>query len=189
MYEVLINPIEQGEQRVLTTAQLAEYYETTTKVISDNFNNNIKRYTEGKHFYRLTGEDLKAFKNSSENFGIVDKRTPLLYLWTEKGALLHAKSLNTDKAWEVYDFLVDTYFRARKQDNIYFDLLQRQTELESRLNQLESNIGSRIKNFESDLKEKGIIAMETFETLDGRCRLEIGLKVPHKQKKAGRKRD
>ena len=37
-----------------------------------------------------------------------------LYLWTEKGALLHAKSLNTDKAWEVYDYLVDFYFRAKE---------------------------------------------------------------------------
>ncbi|MDR1208858.1 MAG: hypothetical protein LBK41_00865 [Clostridiales bacterium] len=36
-----------------------------------------------------------------------------LYLWTERGALLHAKSLNTDKAWEVYDRLVETYFRVR----------------------------------------------------------------------------
>ena len=36
------------------------------------------------------------------------------YLWTEKGALLHAKSLNTDKAWEVYDYLVDFYFRAKE---------------------------------------------------------------------------
>ena len=25
--------------------------------------------------------------------------------------MLHAKSLNTDKAWEVYEFLVDSYFR------------------------------------------------------------------------------
>lgn len=28
-----------------------------------------------------------------------------------KGAFLHAKSLNTDKAWELYDKLVDSYFR------------------------------------------------------------------------------
>lgn len=28
--------------------------------------------------------------------------------------LLHAKSLNTDKAWEVYDYLVDFYFRAKE---------------------------------------------------------------------------
>lgn len=39
-----------------------------------------------------------------------------LYLWTEKGALLHAKSLNTDKAWEIYDYLVDFYFRAKEKE-------------------------------------------------------------------------
>lgn len=42
------------------------------------------------------------------------KYARILYLWTEKGALLHAKSLNADKAWEVYDYLVDFYFRAKE---------------------------------------------------------------------------
>lgn len=45
---------------------------------------------------------------------MVASRTSHIYLWTEKGALLHAKSLNTDKAWEVYDYLVDFYFRAKE---------------------------------------------------------------------------
>lgn len=42
------------------------------------------------------------------------KYAKMIYLWTEKGALLHAKSLNTDKAWEVYDYLVDFYFRTKE---------------------------------------------------------------------------
>ena len=50
---------------------------------------------------------MKAFKDQVTFGHLVDKRTSHLYLWTEKGALLHAKSLNTDKAWEVYDYLVD----------------------------------------------------------------------------------
>lgn len=54
-------PIENEGKRVLTTAQLAESYGTDSDVISKNFNNNIKRYTEGKHFYRLTGEELRNF--------------------------------------------------------------------------------------------------------------------------------
>ena len=106
--------IEYSQQRVLTTAQVAEAYGTDSKVISKNFNRNSDRYTEGKHFYCLAGEALKAFKNYSSNWGIVDKRTPELYLWTEKGMLLHAKSLNTDKAWEAYDFLVDHYFKTQQ---------------------------------------------------------------------------
>lgn len=109
-----IQVIEQQGVRVLTTAQLAECYGTDSKVIHDNFAYNKKRYEEGKHFICLKGTELKEFKNLPENFGVVDKRSPVLYLWTERGALLHAKSLNTDKAWEVYDQLVETYFRAKK---------------------------------------------------------------------------
>lgn len=109
-----IQVIEQQGVRVLTTAQLAESYGTDSKVIHDNFANNKKRYEEGKHFICLKGAELKEFKNLPENFGVVDKRSPVLYLWTERGALLHAKSLNTDTAWEVYDQLVETYFRAKK---------------------------------------------------------------------------
>lgn len=106
--------IEKNNERVLLTSQIAESYGTTAKVITDNFSNNKKRYVEGKHFYCLTGEELKEFKNQTENFGLVNKHSTTLYLWTQKGALLHAKSLGTDKAWEVYDYLVDSYFQKEK---------------------------------------------------------------------------
>lgn len=98
--------------RVLTTSQIAEAYETNTDVITKNFNRNKDRYIEGKHYICLEGDDLKAFKTN----GQIDlsSRINKLYLWTEKGAFLHAKSLNTDKAWEVYDRLVDEYFEKPK---------------------------------------------------------------------------
>lgn len=107
----LPNIIEKSGQRVLTTTQIAEAYGTDSKAIHDNFKTNKARYKEGKHFYCLSGKDLKEFKNEPENFGVVGKNTAKLYLWTERGALLHAKSLNTDKAWEVYDYLIENYFR------------------------------------------------------------------------------
>ena len=69
----------------------------------------------GKHYIALTGNDLRDFKKQVRNPYLVANRASHLYLWTEKGALLHAKSLNTDKAWEVYDYLVDFYFRAQGQ--------------------------------------------------------------------------
>jgi len=75
---------------------------------------NKKKYIEGKHYICLTGEALTQFKDQVGNSDLVGKRASSLYLWTEKGALLHAKSLNTDKAWEVYDYLVDFYFRAKE---------------------------------------------------------------------------
>lgn len=101
--------------RVLTSKQIAEAYHTTTDTIKTNFNANRKRFIEEKHYIALMGDELKAFKKQVRNPYLVANRASHLYLWTEKGALLHAKSLNTDKAWEVYDYLVDFYFRAKEQ--------------------------------------------------------------------------
>ena len=124
MTDFRITPIEQNGQRVLTTAQLAEAYGTDSKAIKQNFNNNKSRYIEGKHFYCLKNAELKAFKNKVENFDLVGKNAHCLYLWTERGALLHAKSLNTDKAWEVYEFLVDTYFKVQEISSSYAELVK-----------------------------------------------------------------
>jgi len=102
--------IEYQNQRVLLTSQLAESYGTDSKSISYNFNHNKERYDEGKHFYLLQGLELKAFREFHDLPNNINK----VYLWTERGAFLHAKSLNTDKAWEVYDSLVEHYFKSRE---------------------------------------------------------------------------
>ncbi|MCT8138619.1 ORF6N domain-containing protein [Anaerobacillus sp. CMMVII] len=106
--------IEQNNQRVLTTAQLAEAYGTDTKIINRNFQRNTDRYVQGKHFLALSGEDLRNFKGSRQ-FDDSLKFTSILYLWTEKGAWLHAKSLNTDEAWDAYEMLVDDYYKHKQQ--------------------------------------------------------------------------
>lgn len=107
-----IQVIEMQGVRVLTTAQLAESYGTESQIITNNFNRNKGRYEEGKHYIRLTGAEKREFCNLNQID--VGTKAANFYLWTERGALLHAKSLNTDKAWEVYDQLVETYFRAKK---------------------------------------------------------------------------
>lgn len=108
--------IENNGVRVLTSQQLADAYGTTTKRIADNFSYNKDKYIEGKHYVCLKGSQLKEFLQS-RNSGLQNiEKTRSLYLWTEKGVLLHSKSLNTAKAWEVYDYLVDFYFRAKEQE-------------------------------------------------------------------------
>lgn len=105
--------IEHQNQRVLTTQQLADGYEAEIKNIQNNFIRNMLRYELGVHYYLLDGEEFRQFKADHQ---IDDhlKFASSMYLWTEKGALLHAKSLNTDKAWDVYQELVDTYFRSKQ---------------------------------------------------------------------------
>lgn len=97
--------------RVLTSRQIAEMYGTDSKTISKNFNRNKDRYTEGKHYFLLKGKELRSFLQNDENIS----KAPKLYLWTKKGAFHHAKSLNTDIAWEVYERLVDFYFEVQEE--------------------------------------------------------------------------
>ncbi|MFJ7646896.1 ORF6N domain-containing protein [Lysinibacillus sp. NPDC097279] len=112
-----MNPLQvivHDNQRVLTTAQIADSYGAEEKLVQQNFSNNKERYKVGKHFFYLQGEELKAFKDHFEILGLVKKNTASLYLWTEKGAWLHAKSLNTDRAWDAYEKLVDEYYNMKE---------------------------------------------------------------------------
>ncbi|MCQ5203512.1 ORF6N domain-containing protein [Mordavella massiliensis] len=113
----LMKVVEIKGQRVLTTEQIAKYYNVSPKIIQYNFSHNKQRYMEGKHFISLQGAELKQFKANFEIQGNL-KYARILSLWTERGALLHAKSLNTDKAWEAYDYLLDFYFRAKDEKKV-----------------------------------------------------------------------
>ena len=99
--------------RVLTTKQIAELYGADLNTVRHNFRYNKDKYILGKHYIEVYGEELRRLKTKGEFIPSL-KYAKSAYLWTEKGALLHAKSLNTDKAWQVYDYLVDFYFRAKE---------------------------------------------------------------------------
>ena len=107
-----IQKIEVRGMMVLTTKQIAEMYETDTNTISHNFRRNKDKYVLGKHYIEVQGEDLKELKRTGQSV-LSLKQVKHLYLWTERGALLHAKSVNTSKAWEAYEYLVDHYFRVK----------------------------------------------------------------------------
>lgn len=137
-----IQIVEYNNIRVLTTQQVSEAYQTSTDTVTRNFNRNKDRYTEGKHFIALEGEEKNAFVDRGQiDRGLKNAKT--LYLWTQKGCLLHAKSLNTDIAWEVYDKLVDNYFAPVKQLS-QVDMMRIQLGMidnhEDRITNLENNM-------------------------------------------------
>lgn len=106
--------VNYADQRVLTTKQLAEIYETDENNIRNNFTRNQKYFVEGKHYYLLKGAELREFKNCITNSDTVKNRARYLYLWTERGANRHCKILDTDKAWEQFDVLEETYFHVKE---------------------------------------------------------------------------
>ena len=144
--------IENKNQRVLTTEQLAQVYETDINNIQANFTRNSKRFIEGKHYYKLEGEELKDFKNQPTTSQLVSKHTSQLYLWTERGTNRHCKILDTDKAWDQFDNLEEVYFRAKDQKKLspmeelglHYQVIatheEKITEIDNRIGSLENNM-------------------------------------------------
>lgn len=94
---------------VVTTAMLADFYGTEVNNIQQNHLRNNERFIDGKHFFKLEGAELKAFKQLTDS-KTVSRNTRNLILWTERGAARHAKMLDTDQAWDVFEQLEDCYF-------------------------------------------------------------------------------
>lgn len=105
--------IEYRGQRVVTTEQLAAGYGSTEQMITNNFNRNKSRFVEGKHYFKVEGEELQELKRLNSLRGLVSKYTSQLILWTERGAANHAKMLETDQAWSYHEDLVEFYFTQR----------------------------------------------------------------------------
>lgn len=134
--------IEHKNQRVLTTQQLAEIYETSTNNIKNNFNNNKDRFIEGRDYYLLKGNDLKKFLQVI-NIDLQNKsKIRSMYLWTERGANRHSKILDTDQAWKQFDVLEETYFKVKKMNSMELLKLQNEAifELDERVENLENNM-------------------------------------------------
>lgn len=106
--------LEYKGQKVITTAMLAEAYETDTVNIRNNFKRNKDKFVEGKHYYYLQGDELKEFKKVVTESYFPNAMITRLYLWTERGANHHCKILDTDKAWEQFENLEETYFRVKE---------------------------------------------------------------------------
>ncbi|HBF0264821.1 ORF6N domain-containing protein [Clostridioides difficile] len=148
--------IERNNKRVLTTQQLADVYETDSKNISNNFNNNKDRFIEGKHYFLLQGDDLKNFKGihtEYENLKFASK----MYLWIERGANRHCKILDTDKAWEQFANLEETYFKVKQQkptciEDVLIESLKEMKDLRLQVNQA-NNIALEAKTEVKTIKE------------------------------------
>ncbi|EFQ9868100.1 ORF6N domain-containing protein [Escherichia coli] len=128
-----LSPITHNQIPVITTELLAQLYGTEPVRIRQNHHENKVRFVEGKHFFKVVGNDLKELRvalNYSQNLRVtlsnsqnlqpslrglqISPKTRSLILWTERGAARHAKMLETDQAWEVFEKLEDCYFSQGK---------------------------------------------------------------------------
>lgn len=149
-------------QKVITTAQLAEVYETDANNVQANFGRNQEHFKEGTHYFLLKGQALREFKDYLTDSQVVAKNAPLLYLWTHRGASRHCKILDTEKAWEQFDNLEESYFNP--QTSINMDDLDPDTQL---MNLLVRNISKQELEQKRQREEQKRQA-EKLEQLDNR---------------------
>ncbi|WP_338805131.1 ORF6N domain-containing protein [Xenorhabdus griffiniae] len=117
-----MTPIMYNRIPVITTELLADVYETDVINIQVNHSRNKARFVAGKHFFKIAGQELKDLRltlSKSQNLLVtssnpqISSKTRSLILWTERGAARHAKMLDTDKAWDVFERLEDYYFNQK----------------------------------------------------------------------------
>ncbi|WP_203721125.1 MULTISPECIES: ORF6N domain-containing protein [Enterobacteriaceae] len=123
-----LQPILHNQIPVITTELLAKLYGTDVDNIKKNYSRNANRFIEGKHFFKVAGDELKTLRvtlshsqnlrlvlNESQNEVQISPKTRSLILWTERGAARHAKMLETNQAWDVFERLEDCYFNQNAQ--------------------------------------------------------------------------
>ena len=106
----------------------ANFFECPVVNLKKNYQRNQKRFKPGEEYFKLEGEELAIFKakfnedveaaltneddlDKVTNCPPVQRNAKVLYLWTRRGILRHAKMLNTDNAWEVYFMLERAYLK------------------------------------------------------------------------------
>lgn len=110
-----LQPILHNQIPVITTELLAKLYGCSVECLHRNHHRNKSRFTEGKHFIVVKGTDLQSLKISLRDFQTIANNVRKLILWTERGAARHAKMLETDQAWDVFERLEDCYFNQNAQ--------------------------------------------------------------------------
>ncbi|EED0301890.1 ORF6N domain-containing protein, partial [Escherichia coli] len=80
-----LSPITHNQIPVITTELLAHLYGTDVANIKMNHSRNQTRFLEGKHYFKIVGDDLKNLRVTFSYLQISPK-TRSLILWTERGA-------------------------------------------------------------------------------------------------------
>ena len=153
------------DKKAMLVRDIAEIHGKTVKAINQAINMNKKRFIEDTDLI-----DLKSVVNQIdlENFGINQNainRSNNIYLLSERGYSKLLKILEDDKAWEIYDELVDNYFSMRAKQKklpntreaIQQLLLQGVEEVNHRVDDMEKRITNVEENAKLDTGDYNVI--------------------------------
>ena len=132
-------------QRVMLDADLGALYGVTTKRLNEQVKRNLERFPVD-FMFQLTAEEADAMRSQTVTANLRSQtatsssashggRRYLPYAFTEHGAIMAARVLNTPRAIETSVYVVRAFVKLR-------ELLSTHKELAGRLAELERKVGS-----------------------------------------------
>lgn len=101
-------------KKAMLVKDIARIHGTTTKRVNELINRNRNRFADGVDIIDLLTSGYFKVVLNDLNFGSKEiSNANNIYLLSERGYAKLLKILEDDKAWEVYDQLVDNYFNMR----------------------------------------------------------------------------
>lgn len=120
--------IEIRGHKVLLDFDLAELYETSTKVLKQAVRRNINRFPED-FMFELTEEEFQCLRSQI----VTSNRGGIRYMpfaFTEQGVAMLSSVLNNEKAIEINIAIMRSFVSLRKFALTYEELTKRVTEIE-----------------------------------------------------------
>ncbi|RMC50858.1 ORF6N domain-containing protein [Lactobacillus sp. ESL0225] len=102
-------------KKAMLVKDIAKIHDSTTKRINELINRNIGRFKNNIDVIDLlTSNKFKVVLNDLKFSAKTISNSKNVYLLSERGYAKLLKILDDDKAWDIYDELVDNYFNMRK---------------------------------------------------------------------------
>ncbi|MBM6773475.1 ORF6N domain-containing protein [Ligilactobacillus agilis] len=111
-------------KKAMLVRDIAMIHGSTTKRINELINRNRRRFKDGIDIIDLlVDENFKVVLNDLNFSTKTISNSNNIYLLSERGYAKLLKILEDDKAWEIYDELVDNYFnmRSKVSNNLEFE--------------------------------------------------------------------
>ncbi|WP_050611840.1 ORF6N domain-containing protein [Ligilactobacillus agilis] len=169
------------DKKAMLVKDIAVIHNQPLKEINRRINDNITRFKTGIDIIDfLSGSDpLRKF--AEDNGLIGSNRTQHVYLLSERGYAKLLKILEDDKAWEIYDELVDNYFNMRqtiKTDNKALVANKRLEIMEENAKTRKANLLYKIAMATRSETSKETLIAEAAKVLTGEMRIPV---MKHKE--------
>jgi hypothetical protein len=184
-----ISPVEYNSQIVVTTQQIASEHSMQVKVVNQKFRRNKKHFVINQDYFELSKDMVTNCDHLSKMFY---HESDILFLFTDSGYLKFVKTINDEKAWNIYNHLIESYFKIKRLNNAEKHFLAKTKENRKSLTGEWKEHEARnykeltIKEYESlfndntkrkkDMSDKELSLLSAFEFLEQR-KLENNLHI------------